>query len=341
MMNGNGRPVLPEDVFKLNDTLNQADASVKKPVTATKIMVAVPNMVDINCMLVQKLFYYAMSPDHRIKFHILPEVRHHDHARNRLVEEFLRTPDAEYLLMIDADVDTHPNLLQLSKLDKDIIAGNVFCWINGNLIPSIWQRGDCEQCRCLGVFLKQGKIHDPSQYQIRVEEDAQWLQRWNPFRQMYQDFATKDGILEGQGCRCQGTGRDPWVYQMHKDCIGKPNVIECDSVGSAATMIARRVLLKMRLPWFSFLYKEIRELLLTEDHFFCWRAKLDGFTVWADCQMACSHYKRIDLLQVNNLMVTAYNKGIEQGKQISVAKPDPRSDIILPTSKDIAALSRI
>jgi hypothetical protein len=342
------KPTLPPDVSVLSEQLNAAEAAIPKPEEniAAKIMIAVPNMVDINSMLVQKLFFYAMNPSYRVRFHILSEVRHHDHARNRIVEEFLRMADAQFLLMIDADVDTHPQLLDLAKLDKDVIAGNVFCWINGQLIPSIWQRGDCEQCRCLKIWQEEGKVHDPSQYRIRATdlgtcEGKGVLQRWNPFRQMYQDYATRESILEGQACRCQGTGRDPWVYQMHRDCIGRPDLIEVDSVGGAATMIARRVLEKMQLPWFSFLYKEIREMLLTEDHFFCWRAKLEGFQVWAHCQMACSHYKRIDLLQVNNVMVQAYNNGIETGKQISVASSPSPSGIILPTSKDISVLSRI
>lgn len=333
-------PIFPPDIESLSAQLNQAEQQVPKPESGivARIMIAIPNMVDINSMLVQKLFYYAMNPQYRCKFHILSEVRHHDHARNRIVEKFLTEKDTDYLLMIDADVDTHPNLLDLAKLDKDVISGNVFCWINGNLVPSIWQRGDCEQCRCLGIWFKEGKIHDPSQYRI---SNKGLFQRWNPFRSIYQDYADKEKILEGQDCRCRGTGRDPWVYQMHRDCIGTQNLIEVDSVGSAALLVARRVFEKMQLPWFSFFYKEIREMMLTEDHFFCWRAKLEGFQVWADCQMACSHYKRIDLLQVNNLLVQAYHRGMENQKKIYASEPKEHSGIIVPNLREVSKLSRI
>ena len=338
---------IPEEFREQEKILNVEAERAQVPADAKRIMIAVPNMVDVNTGLVNKLFMFAMNQKFRVKFHLVSEVRHHDHCRNRIAEAFLGT-DADYLLSIDADVYPHINILNLADLDKDIVAGNVFCWINNNLMPSIWKRAECEQCRCLKIFMEKGIVHDPSQYRISVTgvgdgANSSFMQRWNPFRQAYEPFANKSGLLPGVNCRCRGTGLDPFVYRVHPECIGQAGLMEVDSVGGAATMVARRVFEKMHLPWYQFLYKEIRELMLTEDHFFCWRAKLEGFKIWADPQMACSHYKRVDLLGVNNQMVRAFTIGVEsvKGKGPVLNPPDPESSLIaMPSVRDVARVIR-
>lgn len=302
---------LETEVSALEAQLNSI-AEQKPDEGKKKVFVAVPNMVDVNCLLVNKLFYFAMKRDFLCKFHLIPEVRFHDHARNRVVQQFMQA-DCDYLCFIDSDVDPHPNLLSLVNHDKDIISGNVFCWINNQIMPSIWERAECEQCRCSKIWINEGKVHDPSQY----KSEGDILLRWNPINQVYTKFAGRSGLLENVQCRCQGSGVDPFVYRVHRGCMGVAQMLRVDSVGSAALIIAKRVLQQMGLPWFKFLFKEIREIMLTEDHYFCWKAAAMGFEVWADPQMACSHYKTLDLFAVNNLMVKAYEKGREDAKGVT------------------------
>jgi hypothetical protein len=230
--------------------------------------------------------------------------------------------------MIDADVDPHQNILSLANLGKDISSGNVFCWINGVLMPSIWERAECEQCRVVKIFMESGKNHDETQYKVIDEV----LYRWNPFQQVYTAFANRDGILEGQKCRCKGTGMDPFVYRVCKDVVGEAKLQKVDSVGAAAIMIHRKVFEKMPFPWFRFLYRESGEILLTEDHYFCWKAGELGLEVWADPQLACHHYKTVDLLQLNQAINMAYNLGAKQQAE--------RSSVIIPTSEEIAAVKK-
>ncbi len=329
-------PIFPKAIEHLQTELNEVANQNSPPVGAKKLFIAIPNMIDVNAMLLNKLFMFAMQREFSVRFQIVPEVRFHDHARNRIVVTFLES-DSDYLVMIDADVDPNPKLLEMVRLDKDIASGNIFCWINGQVMPSIWTRAPCEQCFCVKKFVDAGLVHDPSQYRISVLDCAgkdgqpgliDCLFRWNPFRQQYESLTTREGIIPGRKCRCLGTGLDPFVYRVHPGVVGQGKLLQCDSVGAASLVVARRVVEKMSRPWFQFLYKEMREIMLTEDHFFCWRAKLEGFEVWADPQMAGSHFKTVDLFAVNSLLVRAWNIGREQLKA-EMQGPEI-SSIILP-----------
>ena len=318
-----------QEVESLEAQLNEVAKRAAPPPGAKKVFIAIPNMIDVNAMLVNKLFMYAMQHEFAVRFQIVPEVRFHDHARNRIAVTFMES-DADYLVMVDADVDPNPKLLEMVRLDKDIASGNIFCWINGQVMPSIWTRAACEQCVCTKKYVETGIVHDPSQYRVvdldTAGKDA--LFRWNPFRQQYESLATREGIIDGRKCRCLGTGLDPFVYRVHPGVVGQGKLLQCDSVGAASLVVARRVFEKLSRPWFQFLYKEMREIMLTEDHFFCWRAKLQGFEVWADPQMAGSHYKTVDLFAVNTLLVRAWNLGREQLK--AEMQAPPVTSIIMP-----------
>ena len=291
------------------DMLNEITRSIQRPAKAKKIFLAVPNMNSMCLGLINKLFHFAMQKQYEISFHFTAEKRHTDYARNLIATEFLAT-DCETLVMIDHDVDPHPALLELVELDKDIASANVFCWINGELMASIWQRSECEQCKNVRVFMETGNVHDASQYRINPKFGS--LDRWNPFISQWQQFARKDGLLGGVSCRCKATGMDPWVFRTLQ--IVTPNLTQVDSVGSAAMVIQRRVIERMPFPWFRFLYRESGEILLTEDHYFCWKAGECEFQVWAHPNMTCSHYKTVDLLQITGTINKAYEMGRTQEK---------------------------
>ena len=278
------------------EALKQLAREQERKSTAKRVFIAIPNMNELCVGLVSKLFKFAMQRKYDPWFHFITEKRHTDFARNQIVHAFLES-ECDVLCMIDADVDPDDTFLELIDLDKDIMSANVFCWIRGDLMASIWQRSECEQCRCLNIWLSSGKIHDPSQYKEMTDLNKQkYLYRWNPFASEYQKFATKGGILKGQKCRCMGTGLDPFVFKSHKGIKDKP--LQVDSVGSAAMLIQKRVITNMPFPWFRFLYRESGEILLTEDHYFCWKAQECGFEVWAAPKMFSHHYKTIDLMRV-------------------------------------------
>jgi hypothetical protein len=282
-------------------------------------------MTSINTALVNKLFILAQVKEFDPWFHFISEVRHIDHARNCLCEIFLQT-NCDYLWMIDDDVDVPPTAMNMTLEGKDIISGLVFCWIKGELLPSTWERSECEQCVCVSKYLADGTVHDPTQYSVLNNG----LCRWNPLRELYEAFCDpKTGILSGMKCRCKNTGLDPFVFRAHKGVIGEPKLLEVDSVGAACLMISRHVIEQMQRPWFRFLYKPSREILLTEDHYFSWKAKEMGFSVWADTRVGCSHFKLVNLLDINSAINRGYIKGKEAATQtIGFPVFDPKTAVV-------------
>lgn len=296
------------------------------PPDMKKIMIGILNMGEICTGLMAKLFQLASQRKYAPWFQFVTEARHTDFARNTLGQKFMESP-CEMLFMLDDDVDPHKDILDFVELNKDIVSANVYCYIRGDLMPSIWQLAECEQCREVEHFKRTGKVNDITQY---IQEPEGTLQRWNPFRNTFQPFFKKRGnggdhIMK---CRCKGTGWDPWVYRTHQKIVGHATLMKVDSVGSAAMLIHRRVFEKISFPWFRFLYKPSGEILLTEDHFFCWKAREEGFEVWADPQMFCSHFKQVDLWACNTLFIKAYQRGIKYAED----KISSQNRIVIPTS---------
>jgi hypothetical protein len=276
----------------------------------TKIFVALPNMLELNQYILAKLSHWSKNPEHQIYVSELPEARFHDFARNTLVKEFLQT-DCEYLLFLDADIDPHPGLIRLAEYGKDIISGNVMSWQKGELMPSIWKRAACEECKVVRQWQQIGTIPDERNYLI--EEDA--LYRWNPLTQRYELFHDREtrSFAQGKKCRCQDTGKDPFVYHVHPEINREQTPIKVDAVGGASMCIKRQVLEKMPSPWFQFLFRPDREIMVTEDLFFCYKAQLSGYEVWADHRMVCGHYKKVNLLAMNQWAGGIFEMGRKEG----------------------------
>lgn len=310
-----------------------------------KIFVALPNMVWSVSKQILKLFHIAQQEGFMLMIEEFAELRHHDYGRNCTVKAFLKS-GADYLMTLDADVDPHPDILQLSLLGKQIIAANVFCWMQGKLLPSIWTCSDCEECRVLDIYKRTGKVHDSRGYQEYDVMGKKVLERWNPFRQRYEDFYSKDFGFEKE-CRCKrrgwapawdkerqtsyNCGRDPWVYTCCNDVWKKPTeLLKVDSVGGAATFYHRSVFEAVPFPWFSFLYRENREIMLTEDHYLCWQAREAGIDIWAHPQYFCSHYKTMDLIQVNHALVESQRIGADLERKKYEKEEKESSRIVIP-----------
>jgi len=318
-------PQLPQELQK---ELNEITAQNVKNNDAVKIFIGIPNMSTLNVGLITKLFAWARNKDIMPWYHFATEKRHTDYARNLLALEFLKS-GCEYLGMIDADCDPHPEYINLYKLGKPIASAVVDCWIAGELIPSVWERSECEQCIVLKKYMETGEIHDTSQY----DERNGILYRWNPDNFSYVPFATREGMLPALKCRCGGTGKDPFVFRTHSKQFSGERILKVDSVGSAAMMIHRSVFDKLTMPYFRFYYKPSCEIMMTEDHYFCWKASMVGIDTYADMGLQCSHYKSVDLSGIKRKMIKVFEAGQTQPLP---EKPKQEYKIILPTVEEVS-----
>lgn len=292
---------------KLGKELTEKSAAVS-PQNAPVVYIAMPNMGTMAAGMFHRMFELVDNGKYRLIFNTKSNARFHDYARNSIVENFMESPEKPVaLMMIDSDCIPTKNVLDLVGLDKDIVAGLAICWIEGKLLPSIWKKAPCEQCRCREIWKKEKKVHDPEQYMAKNHG----LYRWNPFTTQWNPFVYPDGKEEK--CRCQGTGFDPWVFNAMDLDPSKP-LMKADAVGAACLVIARRALDRVPYPPFQFLYKPSRRIMLTEDMFFCWKASLSGLETWADLRVAVSHFKEVDLLAMFVQRNKAYIKGYEEGK---------------------------
>lgn len=96
-----------------------------------RVMIAVPNLGEMDTRLVMKLLRWVTMPRNWAQVTILAPIGHipHDSARNYCVEQFLATDDT-HLFFLDDDVVPPPDALEkLLDADVDVISG---------LYPSQW-----------------------------------------------------------------------------------------------------------------------------------------------------------------------------------------------------------
>jgi hypothetical protein len=279
-----------------------------------KIYIACPNMGNIHIGLAKFVLNQGVRGKYALTWDTPCELRNVDYARNFISKKFLES-DCEFLAMVDSDVVPHDNFLDLVELDKPVVAGNTFCFRQGDLMPSIWQRAECEECRNREHFKRTGKILDPSMFKpMEVGEPGDIvenvrLKRWDPLHALWKPVSQRM-------CRCLGTNRDPWVYRIHERSSQPPRgPFQVDAAGAATLIIRRDVFAKLQWPYFRFLYKESMEQLLAEDLYFCWRAKEAGFEIWADLEIASRHFKQVCLLEMNSVVAKGYQGGVLAGRQ--------------------------
>jgi len=102
---------------------------------------------------------------------------------------------------------------------------------------------------------------------------------------------------------------DPLVYRttendFHKEYIvfnetSEEDLVEVDGIGAGCLLIHRKVFEAIEKPYFLFVYNREGQLEIGEDFFFCQKAQEAGFKIWADRSKVCSHYKTVDLKQIN------------------------------------------
>ncbi len=86
----------------------------------TRVLIAIPCLDTIHQKVVGRLCQILLSNQEYIINTLISPMRGIGENRNRIAKEFLKG-DYEWLLMIDGDNPPPPNVLELIKLDKDVI----------------------------------------------------------------------------------------------------------------------------------------------------------------------------------------------------------------------------
>lgn len=97
-----------------------------------KIFIGIPNIGNIRTELVNWLLSLTKT-DYRYSL-FMPQNKPHDYNRNVIANRFLET-NCDYLLMIDSDVVPTNNVLDMYKLDNDIVSAFVRTYKDGYPIP--------------------------------------------------------------------------------------------------------------------------------------------------------------------------------------------------------------
>ena len=106
------------------------------------IFIGIPNMGEIRVETwILTLNWVTRGIPYGLKiFPTPPGTRPEPVARNLIVEEFLRQKDFKYLLMLDADVVPPPNILDLCRLNLDIVGAFIMICKNGELLPMVLKK---------------------------------------------------------------------------------------------------------------------------------------------------------------------------------------------------------
>jgi hypothetical protein len=121
----------------------------------------------------------------------------------------------------------------------------------------------------------------------------------------------------------KGTLKNPVLFEhfTEKEIEALPKedrLIKVDGLGTGMLLIHRDVLKTIEPPWFQFKYDKDGLIELSEDYYFCEKAKKAGFELFVDPNCVAGHAKYIDLYDMNKLLysaVTAKDVKIEEVKK--------------------------
>lgn len=111
------------------------------------------------------------------------------------------------------------------------------------------------------------------------------------------------------------------VYCIYNGCNGKSmgtanlpasGVEFVDGLATGCMFLKREVFSKLEKPYFKFVYdNESRDILCGEDLDFCIRLNALGIRFLTDYSKVCSHFKEVNLLEVNNYAMHYAKKTVE------------------------------
>ena len=123
----------------------------------------------------------------------------------------------------------------------------------------------------------------------------------------------------------------------NKESIPKNGTDFVDGMATGCLFIKRNVFEKLEAPYFEFKYDaKTRQMTEGEDLGFCHKVRKLGIRFFTDYELVCHHFKKVNLLDVNNYVITEFNeRWMEQDRfmrsQIARAKLGVgRSKLILP-----------
>lgn len=115
-----------------------------------------------------------------------------------------------------------------------------------------------------------------------------------------------------------------------------------DGIATGCLFIKREILEAMPKPYFEFKFnEETREMTQGEDLGFCRKVSEMGHKFFIDYSMLCNHFKRVNLLDVNNYAINEFNeRWMEQDRfmrsqiaelRLGIKKVKPSSIIQVPS----------
>jgi hypothetical protein len=127
----------------------------------------------------------------------------------------------------------------------------------------------------------------------------------------------------------------------HTAAVPKDGLDFVDGIATGCIFVKREVFEKLEKPYFEFKYDpETRELKEGEDIGFCKKVNKLGYRFFIDYSQTCHHFKKVNLLDVNNYCINEFNeRWLEQDKffrsqiaqlKLGLKKPKPKSNLILP-----------
>lgn len=141
---------------------------------------------------------------------------------------------------------------------------------------------------------------------------ADYWEEWELAGAPYPVWLTQPGYEEKQVTYC--------VYRDHPEKPGLfPGVVPLnggidfiEGMATGCIFIKRAVFEKLKPPYFEFKYKEeTREMTEGEDLGFCLKTHKLGLKFFVDYSMVCHHYKKISLLEVDDLIQSKVQAAID------------------------------
>ena len=71
------------------------------------------------------------------------------------------------------------------------------------------------------------------------------------------------------------------------------NLIEVDRVGTGCMLVKMEVFNNMKLPWFQTQVDDENKMTMTDDYYFCDKAREQGYKVYVDTSVPCDHISHL------------------------------------------------
>jgi len=161
--------------------------------------------------------------------------------------------------------------------------------------------------------------------------------KWKAAGAVYPVFITPDGEEQQSIVFCVFKKNAKGLYAANCPKSGQEFVA---GLATGCMFLKRDVFANLEKPYFEFKYdSETRSVVEGEDLGFCRKLSEQGIEFFTDYSTPCRHYKRVDLLEINNYAITYANKAVlnydaairpKIEALIERTRVKPKSSLILP-----------